>query len=102
MYCVSSSLGFYMNLGTDFWGVNETGQYYTDFPMPKYDISEIQQLMSNEHFATLSQDDIEVIYNKVKENGSSFDSKQKEKFDKSLLLLKERYKFQELYNIIHI
>lgn len=102
MYCVASSLQFYMNLGIDFWGVNITGQYYTDFPMPKFDIVEIHDLMINEHFSTLSKEEIETIYNKVKENGSLFDIKQTVKFDKSLLLLKQRYRFQELYNIVHI
>jgi len=102
MYCVSSSLQFYMNLGIDFWGVNKIGQYYADFPMPKCDICEIKLLMSNEHFQTVSQDDRNVIYNNLKENGSLFDIKEKKIFDKSLLLLKKRYRFGELYDIVNI
>lgn len=102
MYCVSSSLQFYMNLGIDFWGVNKIGQYYTEFPMPKCDICEIKLLMNNEHFQTVSQDYINLIYNKLKENGSLFDIKEKKIFNKSLLLLQERYRFKELYDIVNI
>jgi len=102
MFCVSSSLKFYMSLGIDFWGVNETGQYYTDFPMPQSNIDEIHNLMQNEHFENLSNEDIKTIYNKVKENGILFDNKKKIKFKTSLLILKDRFRFQELYNIIHI
>ena len=91
-----------MSLGIDFWGVNTTGQYYTDFAMPKFDIKEIHTLMHNEHFIDLSKEEIEVIYNKVKENGSLFDIKETQKFDKSLLLLKDRYRFQELHDIVNI
>lgn len=96
MYCVSSSLQFYMNLGIDFWGVNRIGQYYTDFPMPKSNIQEIKELMGNEDLMQLSQKNRDTIYSKLKENGTQFSEKDTAIFKKSLTLLKERYRFKEL------
>ena len=101
MYCVSSSLKFYMKLGVDFWGVNHLGQYYTEFPIPKNGIDEIKTLMKNETLSTLYKRELQSIYKKLKLNGSSFNKNEKEVFDNSLKLLKNRYRFKELYNLIH-
>ncbi len=102
MYCVSSSLKFYMNLGVDFWGVNRIGQYYADFPMPESNIKEIKELMVNEDLTQLTQKNRDNIYDKLKLNGTEFDNKENNIFQKSLLLLGKRYRFKELYDIIHI
>jgi hypothetical protein len=96
MYCVSSSLQFYMNLGIDFWGVNRIGQYYTDFPMPDSNIKEIKELMNNEDLTQISTKNRNAIYNKLQDNGSEFNKKEMLIFKKSLTLLKERYRFKEL------
>lgn len=101
MYCVSSSLEFYMKLGVDFWGVNHIGQYYTEFPIPKNGIDEIKTLMKNETLSTLYKREVQSIYKKLELNGRSFNKKEKEVFDNSLKLLKNRYRFKELYNLIH-
>jgi len=102
MVCVSSSLEFYMNLGIDFWGVTKIGQYYTEFPMPKVDIKEIPNLMKNEHLTTLSTLELTTVYKKVQENGSSFNTKEKEIFCHSQLKLGVRYRYEELHNILQI
>lgn len=99
MYCVSSSLQFYMRLGIDFWGVNKIGQYYTDFPMPQSDINEIKDLMHNEDLTQLSDKNLHTIYGKLQDNGTNFNEKETATFNKSLLLLKERYRFKELENL---
>ncbi len=98
MYCVSSSLQFYMNLGIDFWGVNRIGQYYADFPMPQSNIQEIKELMTNEDLTQLSTKNRNSIYNKLKQNGKEFNPKELAIFKQSLSLLKDRYRFQELKN----
>ena len=102
MFCVTTSLKFYMSFGIDFWGVNSVGHYYTDFPMPKYDIKEIAQLMHNEHLTKLSKEELNTTYDKLKLNGSEFDEKETHTFQSSVKLLKEHYRFEELYDIIHI
>lgn len=96
MYCVSSSLKFYMNLGIDFWGVNKLGQYYTDFPMPDSSIKEIKELMRNEDLTQLSDKNRNTIYSKLQDNGTKFNEKETATFQKALILLKERYRFKEL------
>jgi hypothetical protein len=96
MYCVSSSLKFYMNLGIDFWGVNRLGQYYTDFPMPDSSIKEIKELMYYEDLSQISDKNRNAIYDKLYENGSQFEGKEKVRFQEALELLQERYRFKEL------
>ncbi|MEA3352713.1 MAG: hypothetical protein U9Q33_02705 [Campylobacterota bacterium] len=102
MFCVSSSLEFYMKLGIDFWGVNKLGQYYTEFPIPKNGIDEIRTLMKNETLKTLYNRELKAIYKKLELNGDSFDKKETLVFNRSLKLMGERYRFKELYNLIHL
>lgn len=100
MFCVSSSLKFYMKLGIDFWGVNKLGQYYTEFALPKNGIDGIYASMEKETLSTLYNREIKVIYEKLKLNGSEFNKKENEIFQKALLLMGKRYRFNELYNLI--
>lgn len=99
MFCVSSSLEFYMKLGIDFWGVNKLGQYYTEFPLPKNGIDEIDVLMKKENLSTLYKRELKVIYKKLELNGSEFNEKERKIFNRSLKLLGKRYRFKELYNL---
>jgi hypothetical protein len=101
MFCVSSSLEFYMKLGIDFWGVNRLGQYYTEFPMPRNGIGEIEVLMKDETLSTLYNRELKVIYEKLKLNGDSFDEKEALVFQRSLKLLGKRYRFKELYDRVN-
>jgi hypothetical protein len=100
MLCVSTSLEFYMNLGIDFWGVTKIGQYYTEFPMPQFDIKEIPQLMQSEHLAALSTLELNVVYEKLQQNGSLFNTKEKDIFSRSLITLGLRYRYEELCDMI--
>lgn len=100
MLCVSSSLEFYISLGVDFWGVTSAGQYYTEFPIPKYSIDEIPDLMHNEDLKSLTPDELKSIYQKLKANGTMFDPKEKKIFINSLELLKDRYRYDELNAIM--
>jgi len=102
MFCVSSSLEFYMKLGVDFWGVNKLGQYYTEFPIPKNGMDELEVLMKNETLSTLYKRELKVIYKKLELNGSSFDEQETLIFNKSLNLMGKRYRFKELYDLMHI
>lgn len=101
MFCVSSSLKFYMKLGVDFWGVNRLGQYYTEFPIPKNGIDELKTLMKAETLSTLYNRELKTIYKKLKNNGTDLDEKEKLIFKDSLKLLGSRYRFKELYNLIN-
>lgn len=100
MFCVTSSLKFYMKLGIDFWGVNHLNQFYTDFPMPTKGIEEIPHLMKNEHLETLDKKELTYIYDKLKNNGKDLDRKQTQVFIKSLVTLGERYRFKELFDLM--
>ncbi len=100
MLCVSSSLEFYMNLGIDFWGVTASGQYYTEFPMPKDTIDEIPKLMQDEDLKSLTNSELQLIHQKLEENGTMFDQNETKIFTKSLLILGDRYRYEELNTII--
>lgn len=95
MFCVATSVQFYMKLGMDFWGVNTLGQYYTEFPMPKNHINEIPKLMENENLSTLSLEELNILYSKLGENGATFNKKEKDAFENCLLILGRRYRFSE-------
>lgn len=99
MICVSSSLSFYMKLGVDFWGVNELGQYYTNFPMPDT-IEDIPLLMKNETLKQLPNEELQNIYDKLKINGKQFDLKETIIFHRSLDMLGKRYRFEELKKLL--
>jgi len=101
LLCLSSSLEFYMSLGIDFWGVTKIGQYYTEFPMPQSNINEIPLLMQNEHLVTLSTVELNDIYKKLNNNGSFFNLAEKDIFNRALITLGARYRYEELYNMIH-
>ncbi|MDD2698261.1 MAG: hypothetical protein PHF17_05600 [Arcobacteraceae bacterium] len=101
MLCVSTSLDFYMSLGIDFWGVTKIGQYYTEFPMPQLNINEIPQLMQTEHLSTLTTLELNSVYEKLNGNGSLFNLQEKDIFNRALITLGERYRYEELYDMIH-
>ena len=96
---VASSIKFYLKLGIDFWGVNSIGQYYTDFPMPNT-LNDIPNMMRDNHLKDLSAIKLNKIYDKLKSNGSLFENKELETFNKAIDLLQERYRFEELKQMI--
>lgn len=102
MFCVSSSLHFYMKLGIDFWGVNSLGQYYTEFPLPKNGIDEIKVLMKKETLSTLYNREIKALYKKLELNGSKLGEEESKIFNKSLKLMGKRYRFKELYDLVNL
>lgn len=100
MFCVTSSLKFYMKLGIDFWGVNHLNQFYTNFPMPKNGIEEIPSLMQKENLQSLEEKEVDEIYKKLQNNGNDLDQKESKIFLNSLSVLGERYRFKELFDLI--
>eukprot|EP01155_Anaeramoeba_flamelloides_P026474 Anaeramoba_flamelloidesa818378_102.p1 GENE.a818378_102~~a818378_102.p1 ORF type:complete len:212 (-),score=10.70 a818378_102:129-764(-) len=96
MYCVSSSLNFYMSLGFKFWGVNNLGQYYCDFKMPKK-IGDIKDIVNHEIIGNISQKNFDEIYEKLKSNGDGFDEKQLEIHNQAIRLMGDRYLFKDTY-----
>lgn len=100
MYCVTSSLKFYMKLGIDFWGVNHLNQFYTNFPMPSKGIDEIPSLMKKEHLEDLNKKELTQIYEKLKKNGSELNEKESKIYDRCLDTLGDRYRFKELTQIL--
>ncbi|MBN2823770.1 MAG: hypothetical protein JXQ76_00480, partial [Campylobacterales bacterium] len=94
LYAVSSSIDFYMKLGLDFWGVNELGQYYSDFPMPQ-NLEDIPFQMLHPHLEMLSTKRLDAIYHKLQNNGINFEGKELIVFNDTKDLMQERYRFDE-------
>ncbi|MEA2029183.1 MAG: GNAT family N-acetyltransferase [Campylobacterota bacterium] len=94
LYSVSSSIEFYLKLGLDFWGVNEIGQYYSDFPMPK-NLADIPNQMQHPHLERLLPKRLDNIYAKLQKNGGDFKGKELVIFNDAKELMQERYRFDE-------
>jgi len=94
--CVSSSLDFYNKLGLEYWGINDLSQYYCDFKMPILDISEIPKIVKESSLDEISDEKILLIYESLKNNGTTFDEKMSEKFEESKEKLKGKYHFDLL------
>ncbi|MFT7004343.1 MAG: hypothetical protein ACJAWW_001701 [Sulfurimonas sp.] len=89
--CVSSSLEFYNSIGLSYWGVNSLNQYYCDFEMPKYEMSEIAQIVKDSSTSEFTQVEYESIYKKLKDNGSEFNTKQTGIHQSSMDMLGDKY-----------
>ncbi len=96
MYCVSSSLSFYSKLGLEYWGVNEQGQYYCDFKMPKHSIDEIPFIVKNFTLDEITDHNLLEIYEKLKNNGNTFEDKKLAVFEACIGILQEKYHFEAL------
>jgi hypothetical protein len=96
MYCVSSSLSFYTKLGFEYWGVNDLGQYYCDFKMPKNSIEEIPKIVAKSNLDEIDNTVLLQIYEKLKHNGKQLDDKKLAIFEDSLEILQEKYHFDAL------
>ncbi len=99
--CVSSSLGFYNKLGLNYWGVTKAGQYYCDFKMPIHSIKEIPCIVEESDINDFSESELSSLYEKLKENGESFDEKESGVFQKSLETMGKRYIFSILEDKIN-
>lgn len=96
LYSVPSSVRFYLKLGLKFWGVNELGQYYCDFKMPKKSITEIKDIVKREKIENIREKDLIKIFEKLKLNGSKFDDKHNYAHRDCLDLMGKSYIFDEL------
>lgn len=96
MYCVSSSLTFYSKLGLEYWGVNELGQYYCDFKMPKNSIEEIPSIVKNFSFEEINDKTLLDIYEKLKNNGNNLVDKKLSVFEDCIENLQDKYHFEAL------
>lgn len=96
MYCVSSSLSFYSKLGLEYWGVNEFGQYYCDFKMPKNSIEEIPLIVQNFSLDEMKENTLLEIYEKLKNNGNNLEGKKLAVFEACIDTLQEKYHFEAL------
>lgn len=96
MYCVSSSLFFYNKLGLEYWGINDLGQYYCDFKMPKKSIDEIPEIVANASLDEIDDAGILAIYEKLKNNGSELGDKRWEVYEDILDKFQDRYHFDKL------
>jgi hypothetical protein len=96
MYCVSSSLPFYSKLGLEYLGINDLGQYYCDFKMPKNSIEEIPKIVAKSNLDEIDNTVLLQIYEKLKHNGKQLDDKKLAIFEDSLEILQEKYHFDAL------
>jgi len=94
MYCVSSSMDFYSSLGLKYWGVNSLNQYYCDFKMPNYNISEITQIVKDSSINELTDLEYNEVYKKLIDNGLDFDTKQKGIYNDVVKGLGKNYMFE--------
>lgn len=101
LYSVSTSVSFYLKLGLKFWGVNELGQYYCDFKMPKKSILELKNIVKSEEINDIREKDLIKIFEKLKLNGSRFDEKQSCTHRNCLDLMGRNYMFEKLYKAIN-
>ncbi len=96
MYCVSYSLIFYSKLGLEYWGVNELGQYYCDYKMPKESIEEIPSIVQDFSFEEISDNTLLEIYEKLKNNGNNLVDKKLEVYEDCIESLQDKYQFEAL------
>ena len=96
MYCVSSSLDFYMKLGLNFWGVNELGQYYCDCTMPASNIKELKDIAKKELVENITLQNFKKIYENLKLNGKNFNEKQNLIHHRCIRLMGKRYLFNDI------
>lgn len=96
MYCVSSSLSFYNNLGLEYWGINDLGQYYCDYKMPKENIDEIPDIVKNASLFELGDRAILGIYEKLKNNGQELGEKRWDIYEEILEKFQDRFHFDKL------
>lgn len=94
LWCVSSSVSFYNKLGLHYWGVNELGQYYCDFAMPKLSIKEIPSIIKDTKLKEFSTVKLNQIYEKIQQNGSEFSDKERRIYDNCVQKMKYRYRFE--------
>ncbi|RXJ56204.1 GNAT family N-acetyltransferase [Candidatus Marinarcus aquaticus] len=96
MYCVSSSLSFYNKLGLEYWGINDLGQYYCDYKMPKETIDEIPDIVKNASLFELGDSAILGIYEKLKNNGQELEEKRWDIYEEILEKFQDRFHFDQL------
>jgi len=96
MACVYSSLNFYNKIGLNYWGVNDQGQYYCDFKMPKKDIKEIPSIVTKANIQEFTPEEFKIIYKRLEDNGKNFNKKEIEIHKKSLLIMGDRYRYEEI------
>lgn len=96
MSCVYSSLNFYNKIGLNYWGVNDKGQYYCDFKMPKKDIKEIPSIVNRANIDEFTPEEFQLIYKKLEGNGKDFNEEEKIIHNRSLLLMGKRYRYEEI------
>lgn len=96
MYCVSSSLPFYTKLGLEYFGVNNLGQYYCDYEMPKKSIDEIPLIVAKSNMNDIDDAVLLEIYEKLKNNGDELSEKKFAIFEDALEVLQKKYHFEAL------
>jgi hypothetical protein len=100
MSCTPQALGFYARLPLVYWGVDETGNYHCDLPLPSDGIAGIAPMVQNESNQSLLGEKAEKIFRKVKGNGQHFESEKSSRFEKDKTWLDDAYRHKALQEII--
>ena len=80
----------------EYWGINDSSQYYCDFKMPKLSITEIPQIVKDSSLNEISDEKILLIFESLKNNGKEFSEKATERFENSKEKLIGKYHFDLL------
>ncbi len=100
MSCTPQALGFYAKLALVYWGVDETGNYHCDLPLPADGINGIAPMVENETNRELLDGKAEKIFQKVKENGQHFEAEKSRRFAHDKEWLEDAYRHEALKDII--
>ncbi|PLY09129.1 MAG: hypothetical protein C0626_08960 [Arcobacter sp.] len=95
LHSVNNSIKFYNKLGLRYWGVNKDMLYYSDFKMPD-DIKEIEEINYEGSTDEFNDNELEDMYDKLKDNADSFDEQQILIHKDCLKQMNTRFKFDDL------
>lgn len=100
MSCTPGALGFYDKLALIYWGVDTTGNYLCDLPLPQEGVAGIENMIETQSNHTLLGKEAQSIYKKVQIDGEDFETEKQERFTADKILLGDSYRHDSLKEII--
>ena len=100
MSCTPEALSFYAKMALIYWGVDETGNYHCDLPLPSEGIPGIKPMVQDSSNQELLGDHADAIYQKVSDDGAHFGTEKSRRFEKEKKMLDDAYRHDALKEIL--
>lgn len=100
MNCTPQALGFYAKLALVYWGVDTTGNYHCDLPLPENGVAGIDAMVKESSNCELLGEKAQKIYQKVQDNGEHFETEKSRRFEADKKMLEEAYRHEALKELI--